>query len=60
MYNQHKHMVYEELHILPYLVLDQNAKDNAYSAPLRHEVWNVDHKRAILVIDLRYNTFSPL
>ena len=34
MYKQHTHMVYGELHILPYLVLDRNANDNAYSSPL--------------------------
>ena len=35
---QHKHMVYGELHRHHYLVLDQNASDDSYSAPLRHEV----------------------
>ena len=50
MYKKHTHMVYGELHILPYLVLDQNANDNAYSSPLRHEVWNVDHKIVMLGI----------
>ena len=58
MYIQHKHMVYGEFHIYPYLVLDQNANDNAYSTPLSHEIWNVDHKMIILGIDLCYNTFS--
>ena len=42
MYKQHTHMVYGELHILPYLVLDQNANYNTCPAPLCHEVWNVD------------------
>ena len=62
MYKQHTHthMVYGALHILPYLFLDQNANNNAYSAPLRHEVWNVDHKRVVLGIYLCYNTFSHL
>ena len=30
MYKQHTHMVYDELHIYPCQVLDQNANDNAY------------------------------
>ena len=41
MYKQHMHMVYGELYIYIYQVLDQNANDNAYSTPLRHKVWNV-------------------
>ena len=53
-------MVYGELHILPFLVFDKNANDNAYSTPLRHEVWNVDHKMTIMGIDLCYNTFLHL
>ena len=36
-------MVYGELHILPYIVLDKNANDNAFPSPLHHEVWNVEH-----------------
>ena len=56
MYKQHKHMVYGELHILPYLVLYQNANDNSYLTPLCHAVWNVEHKMVILVINLCYNT----
>ena len=60
MYKQHTHMVYSELHILPYPVLYQNANDNSYSTPLRHEVWNMDQKMIILGIDLCYNTFSRL
>ena len=58
MYIQHTHMVYGELHILPFLVLDQNENDDAYSTPLRHKVWNVDHKMVIIGIDLCYNKFS--
>ena len=50
MYMQHKHMVYGKLHIYLYLVLDKNANDNVYSTPLRHEVWNVEHKIIILGI----------
>ena len=60
MYMPHNHMVYGELHILPYLVLDQNANDNACLSPLSHEVWNVYHRRVMLGIDLCYNTFSHL
>ena len=60
MYMQHKHMVYGKLHIHHYLFLDQNVSDNSYSAPLRHEVWNLDHKMVIMVIDLCCNTFSHL
>ena len=60
MHMQHKHMVYSELHIDQYLVLDQTANVNAYSTPLRHEVWNVDHKMVIMGIDFCYNTFSHL
>ena len=60
MYMQHKHMVYVELHIYHYLVLDQTVNDNSYSTPLRHEVCNVYHKMAIMVIDLCYNIFSYL
>ena len=60
MYMQHKHMVYGELHIHHYLVLDQNANDNAYSTPLRNEFWNVDHKELMLGIDFCYNKFSHL
>ena len=60
MYMQHKHMVYGEFHIYPYLVLDKNANDNAYSTPLRHEVWNVDHKKVIMETYLCYNTLSHL
>ena len=60
MYIKHKHMVCGKLHRYHYLVLDQNASDNAYSVPLRHEVWNVDHKMVILGIDLCYNTFSHI
>ena len=33
MYMQNIHMVYEELHINNYLVLDQNASDDTYSTP---------------------------
>ena len=60
MYMQHMHMVYGELHRHHYLVLDKNASDNAYSPPLRHEVWNMDYKMIIPEIDLCYNTFSHL
>ena len=31
MYIKHNQMVYGELHIYPYLVLDQNENDNSYS-----------------------------
>ena len=57
MYMQHKHIVYGELHILPYLVLYQNKNDNAYSTLLRHEVWDVNQKIIIQGIYLCYNTF---
>ena len=60
MYMQHKHMVYGEFHIHHCLFLDQNANDNSYSNPLRHEVWNVYHKMVILIIDFCYNIFSHL
>ena len=53
-------MVYGELHIYPCQVLDQNANDNACRVPLNHEVWNVDHKRVMLGIDLYYSTFSHI
>ena len=53
-------MVYGKLCILTFLVLDQNAKDNAYSSPLSHEVWNVDQKMIIMGIDFCYNTFSNI
>ena len=59
-YIQHRHMLYGELHRHHYLVLDQSASDNVYSASLRHEVWNVDHKIRILGICLCYNKFSYL
>ena len=58
MYTQHKHTIYRELHIYPYLVLDQTESDNSYSTPLRHEVWNVENKIIILGIDLCYNKSS--
>ena len=60
MYIQHKHMVCDELHIFPFLDLGQNKNENAYSTPLRHEVWNVEHKMIILRIDLCYNTCSHI
>ena len=60
MYMKHNHMVYGKFHIQHCLVLDQNANDNAYSTPLRYEVWNVDHKMVILWICLCYNTFSHI
>ena len=60
MYIQHKHTVYGELQIYHDLVLDQNANYNAYSPPLRHEVWNLYHKMIILGIDLCYNTLSHI
>ena len=60
MYMQQKHMVYGELHIYHYLVLNQNANNNAYLTPLRHEVWNVEHKFIILGVYLCYNTFLHL
>ena len=60
MYMEHKHIVYREFHILPYIVLDQNTNDNAYPDPLRHGVCNVDHKRVMMVIDFCYNNFSHL
>ena len=53
-------MVYGELHRHHYLLLDQYTSDNYYSAPLLHEVWNVDHKMVILEIDFCYNKFSHL
>ena len=54
------HMVYGELHIHPYQVLDQNANDNACRAPLYHEVLNLDHRKVMLGIDLCHSTFSHL
>ena len=41
MYMKHKYMIYEKLYIYPYLVLDQNAKDNAYPIPCakRFGIW---------------------
>ena len=60
MYIQQKYTVYGKFHLYPYLCLDQSANDNAYSTPLRHEVWNVDHKMIIIGIYLCYNTFSHL
>ena len=59
-YKKYKHMVYGELHILPYLVLDKDANYNAYSNLIRHEVWNVDQRIIILRIDLCYNIFSHI
>ena len=43
-----------------YLVLDNNVNDNAYSTPLRYEVWNMDHKMVMLGIALCYNIFSHI
>ena len=60
MYIQQKHMVYGEFHRHYYLVLDQISSDNAYSALLLHEVWNVDHKMVIQGITLCYNILSHL
>ena len=45
-------MVYRKLHIHHYLFLYPNENYNAYSTPLRHEVWNVDHKMVMLGIAL--------
>ena len=59
MYMQHRHMVYRELHRHHYLFY-QSASGNAYSAPLRHEVWNVDQKMVMLGISSCYNKFSYL
>ena len=53
-------MVYGELQRQHYLFFDQEASDNAYSAPFHHEVWNMDRKMEILGIDLCYNTFSHI
>ena len=60
MYMQHRQMVYSKLHRHHYLVLYQNASDNAYSSLLRHEVCMVDHKMVMLGIDFCYNKFSHL
>ena len=60
MYKQHMHMVYGKLYIYPYQVLDQNANENACPTPLRHVVWNMDHRRVMMGIDLCYNTFLYL
>ena len=60
MYMQHSHMVYGWLNKHHYLFLDKNSSDNDYPSPLRHEVWNVDHKMVILVMDFCYNKFSYL
>ena len=57
---KHKNMIYGEFHIYPYLVLDQNENDNAYSTPLRHEALYVDHKMVMLRIGLYHNKFSLL
>ena len=59
-YMQHKHMVYAEFNIHHYLALDINENNNAYSAPMRHEVWNVDHTMIMLGIYLSCNKFSHL
>ena len=40
--------------------LNQKVSDNDYSPPLRHSVWNVDHKMVILEVNLCYNKFSHL
>ena len=60
MYMQHRHMVWSKSHICHDLVLDQNANDNAYSTTFLREALDVDHKMAILVIGLYYNTFSHI
>ena len=60
MYMQHNHMLYGEFFRHHCQVLDQNANYNAYSNPLRHEVWNLDHNMGIVGIYLCYNTFSHL
>ena len=60
LYIQHRHMVYGNFHRRHYLVLDQNASDNAYLSPLHHEVWNMDLKMVMLEIDKCCNTFSHL
>ena len=44
----YRHTVFSKLNIHHYLVLDQNVNYNAYSNPLCHEVWNVDHKMVML------------
>ena len=41
---------------LPSFVSKTN--DNAYSTPLHHEVWNVEHQMVFPGINLCYNTFS--
>ena len=60
MYIKHTHMVCRELHIHHDLVIDKNTSDNAYSSPLCHAVWNVDHKMVMMGIYLCYNKFSHL
>ena len=60
MYIQHRQIIYGKLHRHHDLVLDQNEIDNAYSTPLLHKVWNMDHKMVILEIDLCYNKLSHL
>ena len=53
-------MVYGNLHIHHDLVSDENATDNSYSTPWRHDVCNMDQKIAMLVIGLCYNTLSHI
>ena len=60
MYMQYMRMVYREFHRHHNLVLDQSVSDNAYSNPLRHEVWNVDQKIIMLGIGSCYNIFSNI
>ena len=60
MYMQHTHMVYGELYRHHYLVSDKNASDNTYSAPLCHEVFNVECKMVMMGIDFCYNKLSYL
>ena len=48
-------MVCGESQICHDLVLDQNVNYNAYSIPLRHEAFYMDHKMVILGIGLYHN-----
>ena len=60
MYMQQGNMLCVKLIIDHFLILDLTENDNAYSTPLRHKVWNVDHKMVILGIHFCYNTYSHL
>ena len=54
------HDMKREYYIFHYIVLDQNVNDNAYSTPLLHKAFNMDHKMVMMGIGLYHNTFSHL